>query len=188
MGNFSKLFNKITDTKINPGDEKELAKNPRNMLADAVNPLLDEYVNPVLPEKIRLAIPKMTVADDKQYFQNLPENMAGATMGSIKTIPSQRFGNILHIANDVPENIGKVITKPGVQPANLGTVTTKPSMADLVDDVSKFGQKKELDAKGILDTFRTQYADEIVKRKAQKNPVAYDSWKQEMLDKIRRGE
>lgn len=174
MGKFSKLFNQATDTKVNPGDETTMAKNPRNMLADAVNPLLDEYINPVLPEAVQMAIPKMTVADDKNYFANLPEQMGGATMGSLK-----RFDKLLPQAEQGIANFGKVITKP--------------SMADLVDDVSKFGQKSQLGAVDISSKFNQIYGAEAAARKSNVlkgliSPEAYSSWKQEMMNKIRLGE
>lgn len=99
MGRFDKLLNKATDTTIVPGDEDTQAQNPRNALASAVNPLLDQYVNPALPEDYKLNVPTMTVADDKQFFKDLPETMAGATMGSVKqmdVVPGARFGKILN--------------------------------------------------------------------------------------------
>lgn len=176
MSRFADLLNKVTNTKVQPGDETQEAKNPRNMLANAVNPFLEEYVNPVLPESAQLAIPKMTVADDKQYFDKLPEQMAGATMGSIQTAPAARFGKILQFGNQAEQQLGKV--------------AVKPSMADLVDDVAKIGQKKQLDAASITSKFDELYGAEAAARKADMkkglvSPDAYSSWKQEMVNKIR---
>lgn len=172
---FASLLNKITNNKVEDGDEDTLAQNPRNALADFANPLLEKYVNPVLPEKLQMAIPKMTVADDKNFYANLPEQMAGATMGSIQTIPSVRFGNILNIADDGAKALGKV--------------TMKPSMADLADDVSKIGSKP-LQAKNIIGDFDSIYGAEAALRKAKMQkgeitPDAYSSWKQEMVNKLR---
>lgn len=117
---FKKLLGLEPD--IQPGDESQMANNPRNWLADKVNPVLDEYINPVLPESVQFAIPKMTVADEKQYYADLPENMAG--MGSIKqVIPSQRFGNIIRVMDEAPKGYGKV--------------TVVPSKADLIAEAQK---------------------------------------------------
>lgn len=96
---------------ITPEDQETMANTPRNWLADKVNPLLEQYVNPVLPEAMEMAIPKMTVADEKQYLADLPEMMAGATMGSVKARPG---ANVF-----------------GPKPASGGSVKVIPTAADL---------------------------------------------------------
>lgn len=170
---FGKFFNKITDTTVKPGDEAQEANNLRNKLANAVNPLLEEYVNPVLPEAVQLAIPKMTVADDKQYFAGLPEQMGG-TMGSI--------GNAARFA--------KTKDVFGVKP-NPGTVKVVPTAADLAADASKAAmQGKQLKANEISAKFDEMFGAEAAARKADMKkglitPDGYSSWKQEMMNKIR---
>lgn len=173
---FAKILNQPD---LQPGDETALANNPRNWLADKVNPLLEEYVNPVLPESIQMAIPKMTVADEKNYQANLPEQMAGSAMGSIKTIPSQRFGKILQFGDEASSGLGKV--------------TVKPTAADLAMDAQKAAmQGKQLKATDVMQRFNEKYGEAAKAQKArfkqEGNLLGYDSWKQEMLDKIRRGE
>lgn len=175
MDRFGKFFNKITDTKVNPEDETQMAGNPRNMLADAVNPLLEEYVNPVLPESVQLAIPKMTVADDKRYFENLPEQMGSSSTGRVGQV-GPRFGKIIQVGNQAEQGLGKVITKPNA--------------ADLYSDLHAIGQKKTLNAADISSKFDELYGAEAATRKADMkkgllSPDAYSSWKQEMVNKLR---
>lgn len=170
---FSNLLNRITDTQVKSGDETRDANNLRNKLADTVNPLLEEYVNPVLPEKIRMAIPKMSVADEKEYFAGLPEQMGG-TMGSI--------GNAARFA--------KTKDVFGVKP-DLGTVKVIPTAADVAADASKAAmQGKQLKANEISAKFDEMFGAEAAARKADMKkglitPDGYSSWKQEMMNKIR---
>ena len=173
---FADLLNRVTNNKIEEGDEETLANNPRNALADFANPLLDKYVNPVLPDSMQAQIPKMTVADDKNFYANLPEQMAGATMGGVQTIAS-------------PKGLGKILNIVGDEAQNLGKVTMKPSMADLADDVAKSSTAQPA-AKSIMQKFDDMFGAEASARKAKMQkgeitPDAYSSWKQEMYNKLR---
>ncbi len=177
---FAKLFQK---KQVQPGDENVMADNPRNWLADKVNPVLDQYVNPVLPDAAQLAIPKMTVAEDIEFNNNLPENMAGSAMGTLgltnKAASVARTGDRFNaLFKDRPTDFGKVITKP--------------TMADLADDAAKIGtQTKQLKAGDISAQFTERYGQEAAKRMQQvkqgvMSPSAYSEWKQEMINIIRR--
>lgn len=76
MGRYDKLLgtiNKVANPQIEEGDETKIAENPRNLVTSGLNN--------ILPENYQL--PLQTVAEDKQHMIDLPENMAGATMGSI---------------------------------------------------------------------------------------------------------
>lgn len=79
MGRFDKFFKKVEDVanpQIAEEDTVALADNPRNWASG--------HINSVLPEAFQ--IPLQTVAEDKQYMQDLPEMMAGSTMGSMKVL------------------------------------------------------------------------------------------------------
>jgi hypothetical protein len=79
MGRFDQLFKKmgdVADPQIQAGDETATADNPRNWVSGKVNNYLPDGYQ----------IPLQTVAEDKQFLQNLPETMAGGTMGSIKNV------------------------------------------------------------------------------------------------------
>lgn len=190
MGRYEDLM-KMINPEISEQDETQKADNPRNWLASKVNPALDEYINPMLPDSFKLNVPEMTVADQKRYDRDLPENMAGAAMGSISTNPA-RFGKILQHA-EKPQALGKVIQKMET-PQPLGKVEVVPSMADRLADVAKeFAPKKQLKANEISNKVQELYGSELLKRKeAMKNnllsPDAYNSFKQEMTDKVRRGD
>lgn len=137
-------------------DKTTMANSPRNWLADKVNPVLDEYVNPVLPEAIKMNIPKMTVAEDKEFYDNLPENMGTSVAGSMKVIPSARFGKIINIGGrEAAPGLGKVAVKDTAQ--DLAEASMKESM-----------QGKQMESTGIMDTFRKQFVDsgEVAKAKA----------------------
>lgn len=76
MGRFDELLKtvgKVANPEIEEGDETKLADSPRNLVTNGLNK--------VLPENWQL--PLQTVAEDKRYMLDLPETMAGATMGSI---------------------------------------------------------------------------------------------------------
>lgn len=175
MGRFSDLLNKVTDTTVNPGDEDEMANNPRNALADTVNPYLDKLGIP--------NIPKQTVADDKNFYKNLPEQMAAGTMGTV--------GAIDNAAGNTAGRFGKILMQGEPEAAQaLGKVTVKPTTADLVSDVAQFGAKKGLNATSVSDQVQAQFGPELAKRKADMlkgiiTPEAYQSFKQEMTNKFR---
>lgn len=79
MGRFDKFFKKVeevTNPQIVEGDDQILADNPRNWASG--------HINSVLPDSFQ--IPLQTVAEDKQYMKDLPELMAGGTMGSMKVV------------------------------------------------------------------------------------------------------
>lgn len=166
---------------IQPGDETTLANNPRNALAGYVNPALKG----LLGDDTSIQIPTMTVADEKQYQANLPEQMAGSAMGSIGRVGNQaasRFGKVLMQDTRVP---GK----------GLGTVKNVASAADnaAAKQAASMAAKKELDATGIKRLFDEKYGAEALARKGKikkglETMDGYDSWKQEMMNKIRRGE
>lgn len=175
MGRFSDLLNKATDNTVNPGDEEAMAKNPRNALADTVNPYLEKLGIP--------GVPKMTVADDKNFFANLPETMAAGTMGTV--------GALENAGAKTAGRFGKVLMQ-GAEPeaAQLGKVVTKPSMADLVDDLNKIGQKKSLDASNVSQQLEQNYGPALAQKKSDMlkgiiSPDAYQSFKQEMANKFR---
>lgn len=97
MGRFDRFFDtvkKVADPQIEAGDESAIAESPRNWLTDKVNT--------ALPEDYQ--IPTQTVAEDKQHMINLPEQMAGATMGSIAT--PGRFSRVLGPNGMPTKNIG----------------------------------------------------------------------------------
>jgi len=178
---FSEIMKKVSKVydPVQPEDETTEAQTARNAIANGVNPLIQKYVNPILPEGTDLSIPKQTVADEKRFAAELPEQIAGGTMGSIKVIPSARFGNIMQ----------KVV--PEVE--SLGSVVAKPSMQELTEQASKIGMKKQLDSAGVMQALEQRYGPELAKRKADMKsglvtPDAYNSFKQEMINKIRRGE
>lgn len=169
MGRFSDLLNKVTDTTVKPGEEDEMANNPRNALADTVNPYLEKIGIP--------GVPKMTVADDKNFYANLPEQMGAGTMGSIEAAGS-RFGKLIPEAE-------KAVSK-------FGSVKVVPTAADLAYDAAK--------AKNAIAVPTQAYkvqkalsegpiADELAKRfelvKVGKLPVEeYNAFKQNMLDRL----
>lgn len=157
---FKKLLNLEPD--IQEGEEEQMADNPRNWLADKINPVVEEYVNAVLPESLQFAIPKMSVADEKRYQANLPEMMAGATMGSIS-----RFGKIL-------PNKG------------FGKVTVVPSAADKLADAQKAAMMKNVAQK----RFQKEYIDTGISKqqKESMNPEEFSSWATDVLNKLMRGE
>lgn len=91
MGRFDKFFKKVSEVaspEIMEGDETALADNPRNFASG--------YINKVLPDDYQ--IPLQTIAEDKQYMQDLPENMAGSAMGRIGEVPKMapRFGKLIN--------------------------------------------------------------------------------------------
>ncbi len=190
MGRYEDLM-KMINPEITKEDEAQKANNPRNWLAGKVNPALDEYINPMLPDSFKLNVPEMTVADQKRYDRDLPENMAGAAMGSINAKPN--FGKVIQQAEAAAPSLGKVIQKVDA-PQPLGKVEVVPSMADRLSDISKeFAPKKQLKANEISEKVQEIYGSELAKRKAamKKNllsPEEYGSFKQEMTDKVRRGE
>lgn len=175
MSRYDELRKKFgLDNPVTQEDETTKANNGRNLLAGAVNPLIQEYVNPILPEGVDLSIPEMTVADQKRYDEALPEQMAGAAMGTINTNPA-RFGKILQMGENASQNLGRV--------------KVVPSAADHVADVQKV-MSKPLKANEIATKLQEQYGTELAKRKdlvkqGLLSPDAYQSFKQEMTNKIR---
>ncbi len=116
MGRFDKFFNainKVADPQIQEGDETMVAENPRNWLTDKVNT--------VLPENFQ--IPAQTVAEDKQHLQNLPEQMAGATMGSI-----------------APSRFSRVLGPNGLPTKNMGhaDIMSHPEMIEFIKNSKNF--------------------------------------------------
>lgn len=76
MGRFDDLMKAMgnaADPKLEEGDETAIAENPRNWATDKLNM--------ALPDQFQI-VPQ-TVAEDKRFMQELPQNMAGSTMGSI---------------------------------------------------------------------------------------------------------
>lgn len=150
---FAKLFQK---KQVQPGDENVMADNPRNWLADKVNPVLNEYVNPILPEAVQLGIPKMTVAEDIEFNNNLPENMAGAAMGSIG-------------------KVGLSATRPGAnvfgtRPASVGKVQVIESAADKLAKAQQTANKAgAADFAKVAESnkarFNELFGNELAKRK-----------------------
>lgn len=185
MGRYEDLM-KMINPEVTATDEQTKADNPRNWLAGKVNPALDEYINPHMPDSFKLNIPTMTVADQKRYDSELPENMAGAAMGSIK--------NVGNGASGVVSKFGQVLHEPGATP-NLGSVNVLPSAAD---KAVKAIPGKPLEGTAVSNRFKELFGEATNKEvesvaRSQKlrhkdNPGAYDSWKQEQLDAIRRGE
>src|SRR6478736_7513470 len=110
---FSEIMKKVSKVydPVQPEDETTEAQTARNAIANGVNPLIQKYVNPILPEGTDLSIPKQTVADEKRFAAELPEQIAGGTMGSIKVIPSARFGNIMQKVVPEVESLGSVVAK-----------------------------------------------------------------------------
>jgi hypothetical protein len=181
MGRYEDLM-KMINPEIQAQDETTKANNPRNWLADKVNPALDEYINPHLPDSFKLNVPEMTVADQKRYETNLPENMAGAAMGSIKNVEGglgSRFGNLMQQAE---------------KPQALGKVTVIPSTADEVGRLADLKMDRAgLKPNEISAKVQELFGPELAKRKAglktgEVSPEAYNSFKQERFDKVRRGE
>lgn len=91
MGRFDDLkaaIGRVASPKIEDGDETTTADNPRNLASG--------YINKVLPDSFQ--IPMQTVAEDKKYMQELPELIAGSTMGKLGEIPkiSPRFGKLVN--------------------------------------------------------------------------------------------
>lgn len=173
---------KSLEPEITPEEEVTEASNLRNSLAD--------FANPMLPQGFQ--IPKQTQADEIRNLASIPEQI-GQSAGSIREIPSQRFGNILQkVGPQAEQNLGKVTVIPEATQA-LGKVELKPSMADLAADASKVGMKKQLNSVQVMQELESRYGQELAKRKeAMKQglltPDAYNSFKQEMINKIRRGE
>jgi hypothetical protein len=190
MGRYEDLM-KMMKPEVSAQDEAQKADNPRNWLADKVNPALDEYINPMLPDSFKLNVPEMTVADEKRYQADLPETMAGAAMGSISANPA-RFGKIIQQA-EKPQNLGKVIMAPEAA-QSVGSVKLMPSAADKAADAVKSGMtNKPLKANEVSEKLQSLFGEELMKRKADMkkgliSPDAYNSFKQEMTDKVRRGE
>lgn len=164
MSRFGKLFNKVTDTQIRPGDETQDANNLRNKLADSVNPLLEEYVNPSLPENIQLAIPKLSVADEKQYFQELPENMAAMGMTG-------------------PKRFSKVF---GEKPQGYGTVDLKPTAENIWSDAQNAKMAKD----AARRVFNKDYVDSgLVQQKRSTLPAAeFQEWLKSVVPDVLKGE
>jgi hypothetical protein len=164
---------------ILPEDETTKANNPRNALAGAVNPLLNEYVNPILPESMALNIPEMTVADEKNFEANLPEQMAGAAMGSINSNPS-RFGKILQMGQKEA-------------PKGLGKVTVIDSAADKAMAKLKQAQSvpRNSPAPDMTRLLEEKLGPELAKRKAEVKQglitdEAFESFKKQEMDALRR--
>ena len=163
MGRYEDLM-KMINPEITQQDEAQKANNPRNWLAGKVNPALDEYINPILPDSFKLNIPEMTVADQKRYDRDLPENMAGAAMGTINAKPS------------------------------LGSVKVVPSAADKAADVAKASmQNKPTKASEVSEKLQSLFGEKLASSKAKVKsgemaPSAYDIEKQGYLNKIRLGE
>lgn len=160
---FKKLLN--LDPDIQPGDETTMANNPRNWVADKVNPLIEEYINPVLPKELEFTIPKMTVAEEKQYKADLPEMMAGATMGSVK--PTGRFNKLM------PEQ-------------NYGKVTVIPSAADKLADA----QKAQMARNTAARRYQKEFVDSGLaqKQKETLSPDEFRAWNLDVINKLLRGE
>lgn len=184
---FAKLFEK---REVQPGDETTMANNPRNWLADKVNPVLDQYVNPVLPESVQLNIPKMTVADEIDFYNNLPEQMAGSAMGTMKNIGAARPG--ANVFGTKAPNVGKVQV--------IETAADKIAGAQgqaFKQGAERFGQLNDLHRA----RFKELYGPETVARKAELDKAVANGAKtvqqaseelgafmSEMMAKVRRGD
>lgn len=150
---FRKLLNLEPD--IQEGDETIMANNPRNWLADKVNPVIEEY----LPESMQFAIPKMTVADEKRYQAELPENMAG--MGTA------RFGKLL------PKE-------------NFGKVTVIPSAADKISDAQKAQMAQNTAIRRYQKEFIDTGVAEQIKKTL--SPEEFKQWTTDTINRLIRGE
>lgn len=154
MGRFDELLKamgRVADPKIKEGDETTIPESPRNWLTGKINT--------VLPDQLQ--IPAQTVADEKRVLMDLPQAMAGSTMGGI------------------------LKTGKGV--------TVQPTTQQLLEEAVTNANPKPMQANQVMNRFRELYGEEAAKRMAEvkkgQRPIAeYDSFKQEMLDKIRRGE
>ncbi len=183
---------------IEEGDTTTQANNPRNWLAGKVNPMLQN----VLGKDTSIQIPTMTVADEKEWAANLPENMAGAAMGSIGKV-GQGFGkvNVIETAAD------RIAAKNKAN--GFGSVKVIDSASDKIRAAqqSKFNEgaaNRILDEAATKNRFQELFGKEFAERKAAASKVIkdsgnlrsvvdeqlqrLDSFKQEMMDKIIRGE
>lgn len=113
MGRFDKL---IKPAVINPEDHNTYdSMEPRNILADNLNPILDKYVNPVIERELpilhnlginsNVRIPEVSVAERKEMMNKLtdPEELVtNMGVGSIKNT-----NLIKEVIGDLPDVILK---------------------------------------------------------------------------------
>ncbi len=154
---FKNLLNSENVAYPNITKEEESQYNPnepRNILANTINPLLDEYVNPYI-EKLPLSelginenirVPELSVADRKRFVNELtPENMVlNMGMGKIKN------------TNLIDEVLGRVTPKIKLK-SNDKEVAKKiaKEFDELVDDPTNPEVVKAYDAmmKDVLDQY-----------------------------------
>ena len=113
MGRFDKI---VKPYKVEAEDHKTFnPSEPRNIIADNINPILDKYVNPVIEDQLpilhklginsNVRIPEVSVADRKEMMNQLtdPENMVlNMGMGGIKN-----SNLIKEVIGDLPDVISK---------------------------------------------------------------------------------
>lgn len=176
---------------ITPKDQETMANTPRNWLADKVNPLLEQYVNPVLPEALEMAIPKMTVADEKQYLADLPEMMAGATMGSVKKTrpganvfgPKPEVGTVRVIPTAADKALEK--SKEALKEGSKKVGETAQANRARFDEL--FGPESKERMAEASKSYK-QTLEESLGKSLQEISDELGSFKSEQMGKIRRGE
>lgn len=183
---------------IEEGDTTTQANNPRNWLAGKVNPMLQN----VLGKDTSIQIPTMTIADEKEWATNLPENMAGAAMGSIGKV-GQGLGkvNVIETAAD------RIAAKNKAN--GFGSVKVIDSAGDKIraaqnSKMQEGAANRIMDEAALKNRFQELFGDIFAARKAaaskaikdsgnQRSVVeeqlqALDSFKQERINEILRGE
>lgn len=169
---------------IKPQDEQTRAKNLRNILVD------------------KLGLPQdwsMSVADEKRWLQDLPEQMGttGGTIGKVKKLTAAE--QIL--AQRAAGKTGPMVIKTGADAvSDLGKVTVKKTAQEAVEEANKLkmaqarptvnpadqARNLETDSGKRLKQLRDQRDKfEIDTKEQQQAQKAYQSLLQEMVDKIR---
>lgn len=192
MSRYDELKKMLNSGKeILPEDETTKANNGRNLLAGAVNPLIQEYVNPILPEGMDLSIPEMTVADQKNFDANLPEQMAGAAMGTINTNPS-RFGKILQMGQkEAPKGFGKVTVIDSAADKAAAKLKEAQQATAAARTNPTTPAPSGPSAANITKMIEDKIGPELAKRRADMEkglitPEEFASFKQEQFNQFRR--
>lgn len=192
MSRYDELRKKFgLDNPVTQEDETTKANNGRNLLAGAVNPLIQEYVNPILPEGTDLSIPEMTVADQKRYDEALPEQMAGAAMGTINTNPS-RFGKILQMGQkEAPKGFGKVTVIDSAADKAAAKLKEAQQAAAAARTNPVAPSPSGPSAANITKMIEEKIGPELAKRRADMEkglitPEEFASFKQEQYNQFRR--
>ena len=156
----------------------------------------------VLGKDTSIQIPTMTVADEKEWAANLPENMAGAAMGSIGKV-GQSLGKV-NVIETAADRIAARNKANG-----FGSVKVIDSAGDKIraaqnSKMQEGAANRILDEAATKNRFQELFGKEFAERKAAASKVIkdsgnlrsvvdeqlqrLDSFKQEMMDKIIRGE